>query len=120
MRYYILIVFLCSVFSSVTYSQHSKAIVKVGDTFIIGETNNDKYTHIHFPKANFIIKKGGIANFNAIQGKKVKVTSIQEDKNGDLIAKIKLNSENYFFNSHKYVTVNIIKAIKEEELLKAQ
>jgi hypothetical protein len=91
--------------------------VKVGDVFVIGEAYNNNYKHINFPKANLIVKKGGIASYKKIKGAKVTVTSVEEKKDGSVIATIKLASDQAFFNSHKYVTVNVDEAVREKELL---
>ena len=99
------------------YSQSSATDFSSGDTFLIGNAKFDNYKYIDFPRANFIIKKGGIANYENIKGKKVVVTSIKEKNDGKLIATIKLVESGKFFNSHKYVTVDIDKAIKSKELL---
>ena len=37
--------------------------VRVGDVFEIGKPESHKYKHIDFPRENFIIKRGGIANY---------------------------------------------------------
>lgn len=102
-------------FSSIVYSQSSNSNFSVGDTFKIGEANY--YKHINFPRNNFIIKNGGIVNYDKVKGKTVEVTSIDEKKNGTLVATIKLASEKKFFNSHKYVTVAINEAIDSKELI---
>ena len=118
MKNYILLSLLMITFSGVIYSQNSNSIVKVGDVFTIGEVDGNNYKYINFPKTNFIIKKGGIANYNRVKGEEVAITSIKENKDGNLIATIKLTSEKYFFRSHKYITVQIDEAINEKELLK--
>ena len=107
-----------TLFSIYTFSQEDTSNIKVGDVFVIGEVANNNYQHIHFPRANRIIKKGGIvANYKNIKGKKVEVTSIKNGKDGRLLATIKLASNKYFFNSHKFVTVEIKEAINKKELL---
>ena len=118
MRSRVLFTLIFSLFSIIIYSQSSNSSVKVGDVFVIGEVYNNNYEHINFPRPNFIIKKGGIANYKNIKGKKVEVASIKEKKDGSLIATIKLTSKKFFFNSHKYVTVDILEAIREKELLR--
>lgn len=91
--------------------------VNVGDTFTIAAVESNQYKFIKFPKSNFIIKKGGILNFNAIRGAKVKVTKVDEKKDGSKVATITLTSGKKFFNSHKYVAVHIPDAIQNKELL---
>ena len=99
------------------YSQSSVSDFNLGDVFLIGNANYNSYKHINFPRANFIIKKGGIANYKNIKGEKVVITSIKEKRNGKKVATIKLVNSRRFFNSHKYVTVDIDEAIKSKELL---
>lgn len=118
MRNRLIFTLFFSLFSIVIYSQNSNPSVKVGDVFVIGEVYNNNYEHINFPRANFIIKRGGIANYKNVTGKQVEIASIKEKKDGSLLATIKLTSEKFFFNSHKYVTVEIIDAIRQKELLR--
>jgi len=117
MKFNILFSFLFIFLSSILYAQTSNSNLKVGDVFVIGEVENNNYEHINFPKANFIIKKGGLANYKNIKGKKVQIKSIKGNRNGNLVAIIELVSKKKFFNSHKYVKVNINKAINQKELL---
>ena len=106
--------FFVSVFM---YAQTSTADVNKGAILKIGNANYNNYKHINFPRANFIIKKGGIANYKNIRGQKVVITAIEEKKNGKRVAIIKLIAPRKFFNSHKFVTVDIDAAIKNKELL---
>ena len=91
--------------------------VNVGDTFTIASVESNNYKYIKFPKSNFVIKKGGIVNFNNIQGAKVKVTAVDQKSDGSTVATIALASGKKFFNSHKYVTVIIPAAIDNKELI---
>jgi hypothetical protein len=64
--------FLLAFFVSFSiYSQNSEINYKKDDVFIIANVKNNNYEYINFPRANFIIKKGGIANFKNIQGEKI-------------------------------------------------
>ncbi|SDB52078.1 hypothetical protein SAMN03097699_1878 [Flavobacteriaceae bacterium MAR_2010_188] len=99
------------------YGQTSASEFSKGDVFQIGSANDDNYKHINFPRANFIIKKGGIANYNNIKGQKVVVTSVKEKNDGKKVATIKRVDSRRFFNSHKYITVDIDEALKSKELL---
>lgn len=117
MKKTVLFTFLMFLLSVSIYAQSNTSNVAIGDVFVIGEAN-DNYNHINFPKANFIIKKGGIVSYKNIVGEKVEVTSVKEDKDGQLVATIKLASKKKFFNSHKYVTVVVDKAIETKELVK--
>lgn len=92
--------------------------VAVGDAFEIGNPESPQYAHLEFPRANFIIKRGGIANYKSVQGQKVVVSSIKEKKDGTMLVKIKRADGNRFFGSHWQVAVNVEKALESGELLK--
>ena len=101
----------------VNYAQSATSNIEVGDVFVIGEAHGNNYVHINFPNPSAIVKRGGMVNFNTLKGKNVEVTSLKEKKNGSLMATIKLVSKGSFFNSHKYVTVDINNAISTGELV---
>lgn len=103
-------------FSLALTAQNSTSNVNVGDTFTIAEVDNDNYKYINFPKANIVIKKGGVVDYDKLIGEKVEITSIKEKKDGTKVATIKLVSGKRFFMSHKYVTIDIPEAISEGEL----
>jgi len=105
-------------FTFTRYSQTKPMPIAVGDVFVVGAVENNNYTYINFPKPNIIIKKGGLVNFRNVVGKKVRITSIKEKKNGTLVATIQLASKRLFFKSHKTVTVKINKALQHKELLR--
>ncbi|WP_452225033.1 dihydroorotase [Lacinutrix chionoecetis] len=117
MKRNILFALLLSFFISMSYSQSSSQKVNVGDVFVIGEADNNNYNYIDFPRANFIIKKGGLPNYEALVGEKVEIVSLKEKVKGRIIATIKLTSKKKFFNSHKYISVDIDEAIQNKELL---
>lgn len=119
MKNKLILTLLLSFFTGLIYAQDMETDTKVGDEFYIAEVDNNNYEHIEFPRSNFIIKKGGIPNYDSVKGENVEITSIKEKKNGNIIATIKLTSnKKAFFNSHKHVKVDIENAIKNKELVK--
>ncbi len=90
--------------------------VKVGEFLVIGNPKSSIYKHIDFPRANFIIKKGGIANYKNLKGNKVIVTSVKEKKDGTIMVKIKRADGQRFFGSHVAVTANLQYALESGEL----
>ncbi len=118
MRNRVLFSLFFSLFSIIIFSQSEDISVKAGDFFVIGEPLSINYKHINFPKPHMIIKRGGIANYKNVKGKKVEVTSIKQKKDGSLLATIRLTSKKFFFNSHKYTTADILEAIRQKELLR--
>jgi len=117
MKNTILTVITCLFLSFSNIAQSNNTNLKVGDTFTIGETKMNNYKYIKFPKDNFIIKKGGFANYNNIVNKKVEITAIKEKKDGEILATIQLKSGRKFFGKYKYIKVNIKGAISSKELL---
>lgn len=93
--------------------------VSVGDVFEIGRPDAPQYEHIDFPRANFIIKRGGIANYKRVEGNKVVVTSVKEKKDGTLQVRIKRTDGHRFFGSHWQVPANFKEALASGELIKA-
>lgn len=90
--------------------------VEVGDVFEIGKPETNKYKHINFPRANFIIKRGGIANYKSVEKNTVVVTSVKEKKDGTTEIKIKRKDGSRFFGSHTVVSVDFDEAIQAGEL----
>ncbi len=117
MKNYILSSVLALFISVSLYAQEAPSSFNEGDVFQIGAVADNDYKHINFPRANFIIKKGGVANYDKVKGQRVVITSIKEKSNGKQVATIKLAGSGSFFNSHKFVTVDLDKAIKNKELL---
>ena len=90
--------------------------VKVGDVLEIGRPDAPRYKHIYFPKPNFIIKRGGIANYKKVEGSKVVVTLIKEKKDGTVQVKIKKVDGGKFLNSQTGVSADLKKALQSGEL----
>ncbi|CAN0603137.1 unnamed protein product, partial [Ectocarpus sp. 12 AP-2014] len=82
----------------------------------IGPSENNAYEHINFPRPNFIIKKGGIANYKRAQGKKVVVTAVKEKKDGTIKVTFKREDGSRFFGSHTYISADFKEAIASGEL----
>ncbi len=108
---------MCCFLSFSNLAQSKSDAVKVGDIFTVGKVEMNNYKHIKFPRNNFIIKRGGIATYKNVVNKEVKITSLKEKKDGRLIATIQLTSGRYFFKSHKYIKVDLNKALTSNELI---
>lgn len=118
-----LILVLVIAFSgAVVNAQNTKEVqpqhIEIGDVLEIGGPEAPQYKHINFPRANFIIKRGGIANYKGVRGYKVVVTSIKERKDGTLKVKIKRADGGRFFGSHTVVTAHLNDALETGELRK--
>ncbi|WP_396636445.1 hypothetical protein [Maribacter sp. R77961] len=115
-KYAIALLFSVSLLNAQQNVNEAQIKVNVGDVFEIGKPETNTYKHINFPRANFIIKRGGIANYKRAQGEKVMVTSIKEKKDGTTLVKIKRTDGNRFFGSHTTVSVDFKEALASGEL----
>lgn len=91
--------------------------VQVGDILKIGDTDAPRYKYINFPRANFIIKRGGVVNYKGLPGNKVVVTSVKEKMDGTLIVKIRKADGGRFFGSHWEVSADLKGALQTGELI---
>ncbi len=110
------LLFSISVLNAQNSTDQEQADVQVGDVFEIGTPETHKYNHINFPRANFIIKRGGIADYKRAEGYKVVVTAVKEKKNGTKEVNIKRNDGGRFFGSHTVVAADFNKAVAAGEL----
>ncbi len=97
-------------------AQDDKSLIQVGDVLEIGRPEYNTFKHINFPDANFIIKRGGIANYKKAEGQEVIVTSVKEKKNGGTEIKIKRNDGGRFFGINTVISADLEKALESGEL----
>ncbi|XMO86798.1 hypothetical protein AAFN75_00540 [Algibacter sp. AS12] len=90
--------------------------VEKGDVIEIGNPSTSEYKHIKFPRANFIIKRGGIANYKGALGEEVVVTNVGDTKNGVTKIDVKRKDGKRFFNTVNTVTINFEKALAANEI----
>eukprot|EP00035_Acanthoeca_spectabilis_P028585 m.471353 g.471353 ORF g.471353 m.471353 type:complete len:128 (+) comp30913_c0_seq1:101-484(+) len=110
MKYLILI--LTFVFASNTTFGQNSYDLKPGDVLVINTKTNMPFDHIYFPKPNFIIKRGAIANYKALNGIKVQIDEISDNS----IMRLKPLNGKKFFNTYSYVEAHLEKAIENDEL----
>jgi len=92
-------------------------LISDGDVLIINKKQNTPFDHIDFPRTNFIIKRGAIANYKSLNGMAVKVNSSYVNTKGDYIAKLTPLTSGKFFNRFFSVSANLSKAIESNELM---
>lgn len=109
---------LCAgLFISYSINAQFENNVEIGDVLKIGETNNYQYTHINFPKPNFIIKKGGIANYGQLAGTLVEVTKIRTNDKGQTSILLRRKDGKKFFGSFSEIKADYQQAIASAELV---
>ncbi|QWX82615.1 hypothetical protein H0I23_09040 [Cellulophaga sp. HaHaR_3_176] len=105
----------CFLFMSFTIHAND---IKVGSVLIISNPSSNQYKHIELPKKNFIIKKGGIADYSTILNEKVVVSDLTTSENGDIEVVLKRENGKRFFNSHTVLKANLSQALQANELIK--
>lgn len=106
----ILLTFL--LFSNSAFSQDKYSNWKPGDILSINKDSNTPFHHLYFPRPNFIIKRGAIPNYKALDEMKVKIEEISQDSK----AKLTPLDGKRFFNKFSYVKANLEKALESNEL----
>lgn len=94
----------------------SDADFSIGDKLTVGELTNGTFKFIKLPKANFIIKKGGLANYKSIEKSTVVISNIEKDKKGNTIVELKLNNGKKFFNAYWTIKADLKQALDSGEL----
>lgn len=116
-KYVITALFSASMLTAQTNGTEStQNQVEIGDIFQIGRPTASQYKHVHFPRPNIIIKRGGFANYKRVEGNIVVVTSIKDKKDGTMQIKLKRADGGRFFGSHYTVAADFKDAIGSGEL----
>lgn len=102
-----------------TRAQNISHPSQIGDTFIIAQPDAKDFEHINFPRANFIIKRGGIANIKSVIGNKVQITGLKENKDGTTDVILKRVDGKNFYRKFPAVTANLERALEGGELLRS-
>ncbi|PQJ81405.1 hypothetical protein [Polaribacter glomeratus] len=97
-------------------AQEAKIKVEKGDLLEIVKPSSHEFKYINFPKKNFIIKRGGIANDKLVNGEEVVVTKVTKEKDGSTTISIKPTDGSRFYQAIPIVTVDFEKAIKSGEI----
>ncbi|WBU89373.1 hypothetical protein [Cellulophaga omnivescoria] len=113
-----LVMSLCLVVALHANTTPLNSEIKVGTELKIGAASSGTYQHLVLPRKNFIIKRGGLANYKSLKNLNVVVTAVTTNKNGDVEVTLKRKNSKKFFNSHPTIKANYTKAIAEEELIK--
>ena len=106
----VLLAFL--MFSYSSFSQNEISDLKPGDILYINKDSNTPFQYLYFPKPNFIIKRGSIANYKDLNGMQVQIEAITDEFVARLIP---LNGKK-FFNIFSYVNADLKSALNNKEL----
>lgn len=90
--------------------------IEVGTILKINEAEAYGFKHIHFPRPNFIIKQGGIANYNSVEGNRVEITAVKTKRDGTRQVELKRVDGRKFFRNFPTVKADIDKALESGEM----
>lgn len=90
---------------------------KEGDVLRISPNDVLTYDHIEVPKKNFIIKRGGLAHMDQIEGAQVVISKIVV-RQGKKVAILRRKDGKKFFNVYKTLTAELDGALNSGELVK--
>ena len=96
--------------------ENKSASLKVGDVIEIGNPSTSQYKYIKFPRANFIIKRNGVADYKRALGEEVVVTDVETIKDGDTRISVKRKDGRRFFNTVSNVSISLEKALEANEI----
>ena len=109
----IVIAFLFSI--GMLQAQENPDIIEKGTVLTLGKVAASSYQHIDFPRKNIIIKRGAIANFNNLEGRKVVVEEVSS-LNGKTTVILKRKDGRNFFRFWPTVSSDIEMALLKGEL----
>ncbi|MBT8287779.1 MAG: hypothetical protein HKN00_09550 [Flavobacteriaceae bacterium] len=104
-------------FLSATAQSDLNTVQKTDDEYVLNKPSNQSYRYVQFPRPNFVIKRGGIANYRALVGVKLRIHSVDESK--ELVYLTRSDGKK-FFNKYKLVSADLNKAVNSGELSKVK
>lgn len=108
---------VCALTASVFINAQAKAQdIEVNDVLTLGTPTAYGYHHVHFPKNNIIIKRGGILNFKNLKGKKVIVENVTYGNNGKTIVNVRRQDGKKFFRAFSTVEISLEQALEKKEV----
>ncbi|NNE76517.1 MAG: hypothetical protein HKN31_05530 [Pricia sp.] len=111
-----LILLFSLIFTGIVYSQENTQMVEKGDIVILGNSSGSLYQHVDFPRKNFIMKRGSIANFHELVGENLIVESVNNTKDGKTDVTLRRNNGLNFFRFYPTVNANLEMALANGEL----
>jgi hypothetical protein len=92
---------------------------KVGDVLKIKQPKTVSFKHIDFPRLNFIVKRGGLANYKSVYDELVVVKKVT-DNNGNIHVTLERKNGKKFFGYLKQVNANYTASIEAGEIAKVK
>lgn len=89
---------------------------QVGEVLLMSSQDGNGFDHVHFPKLNFIMKRGGVGNWTNFRGTKVVVKEQYPDSEGSKFVVLERADGRKFFKLLPSVTASFNKALASGEL----
>ncbi|WP_147676221.1 hypothetical protein [Algibacter pacificus] len=109
-------VFLTACLSIFCFALHANKNPEIGDQFIVNSPTGQSYKYVKFPKLNFLVKKGKLANYKNVKGNKVVVSHVETCDKGHTYVTLKKQDGSKFFGYLQSVKANYTKSLKSGEL----
>ncbi|MBT8256837.1 MAG: hypothetical protein KJO49_00075 [Bacteroidia bacterium] len=113
MKYILSFALLVIISLNVSAQQTSQKDFEVGDQVVLEESSNQQYQFVKFPKKNFIMKRGGVANIKGLYHTKLTIVKITES--GEWVHLSKADGSK-FFNRYSTIKAHLPKAVEAGEL----
>ena len=110
---------ICGLMSYQVNASNIENNPEVGDRLLIQSPENTTYTAVNMPKLNFVVKKGGVANYKSVQNTLVEVVKISQNKEGENIVTLQRVDGAKILGLKKSVSANYDRALQIGELKKA-
>jgi hypothetical protein len=95
---------------------HLAYVVETGDVIEIAKPSASTYKYINLPRPNFLIKRGGIVNFNKLNGQKIEISEIKTTKDCKIEVLVKRQDGKKFFNTLKTLSIDLDEAVEAGEV----
>jgi hypothetical protein len=98
--------------------QKQQITIEKGAVLTINEPVSNEFRYIKFPRKNFIIKRGAIADLKSVYGKEVEVIDFSYTDSGDTKVTLKRTDGKKFFRYFRTVDAYLEDALTSGELIK--
>ena len=116
-KYILALTFACALLSLKAQTEPVEEEINVGAVLQIGKSVTYGYSHINFPRPNFIIKRGGILNYKNLWGEKVVVTEVYQNIKNETEITLERKNGKKFFRNYKSVKAKLVEALASGELM---
>ncbi|NAS12684.1 hypothetical protein [Poritiphilus flavus] len=102
--------------SFTSQAQESELQFSEGQVFVLGTPTGQDYQHIHFPRKNFLIKKGAIPRMKDLPGTQVYVDQVNYGRSGSAEIVLKRKDGRKFFRVLRSVKASADEALQAGEI----